>query len=182
MILHMGHAHWSLDCACCSAMGIRRRTAAELQAGLQPSPGSRVDTAGLDHLYAATREPQDEGEPALESYTVEISDSCATASNTTTDSLLAVIREQNQLLAEKNGKLEAAGYRIGFLEGLIESSQAQINLIPDLRSKAALCIVQEHRAAELESRVADLEAELACLRAHWWNRFMTWFLGARPGA
>lgn len=67
-------------------------------------------------------------------------------------------------------ELNAANYRIGYLESKVEQQDKQVKLLPDLQAKAT--------QAELQAqRINELEAELAALRAGWWVRFKGWALG-----
>lgn len=72
----------------------------------------------------------------------------------------------NVLLQE----LQAANYRIGYLEAENLKHQEQVKLLPDLQAQAA-------RASVQEARVRELETELEQIRTHWWYRFCSWFVG-----
>lgn len=55
-----------------------------------------------------------------------------------------------ELLAEKDRKLEAATYRVGYLESRLEDRESQIKLLTDSQHKGG-----------------------------WWARFSSWFFGSR---
>jgi predicted DNA-binding transcriptional regulator AlpA len=59
--------------------------------------------------------------------------------------------------------LQAANYRIGYLESQLETHKEQVKLLPDLQSKAT-------EADQLKQRLAKTEEELQTLKRTWWYR------------
>ncbi len=67
-------------------------------------------------------------------------------------------------------ELQAANYRIGFLESQNRTYEEQVKLLPDFQAQAA-------KAQLHEVTVQELNAELSQLKSTWWYRFCRWFLG-----
>ncbi len=59
--------------------------------------------------------------------------------------------------------LQAANYRIGYLESQLDTHKEQVKLLPDLQSKAT-------EADQLKQRLAKTEEELQTLKQTWWYR------------
>ncbi len=59
--------------------------------------------------------------------------------------------------------LQAANYRIGYLESQLETHKEQVKLLPDLQSKAT-------EADQLKQHLAKTEKELQTLKQTWWYR------------
>jgi hypothetical protein len=59
--------------------------------------------------------------------------------------------------------LQAANYRIGYLESQLETHREQVKLLPDLQSKAT-------EAQLLQHRLTQTETELQALKQTWWYR------------
>ena len=170
----MGHVHWSLDCACCSAMGIKvRGTTGAPPAAMDAHKQTRISTGGMEDLYF---EPEPVHEIAVEVETIEVSDSPPGADNT---ALLAVIRSQSARLTEQAAKLEAAGFRMGYLEGLVAARETELKQLPDLRARAASAIVSELQAQEMANLVQQLEGELGHIKGLWWVKLIGWLAGKR---
>ena len=61
--------------------------------------------------------------------------------------------------------LQAATYRIGYLEAQLQNHQEQVKLLPDLQAKAS-------EVAKLREQLAARDAELAQFKTSWWRRFV----------
>ena len=135
----MGHAHWSLNCACCSAMGIMHNPATPTKSTYNaPTENNRINTNGFEHIYVKT--PLNEQEivtlETLETYNSqeidgEICEEVCSVTNSNDQTLLTVIEDQNRKINEQTAKLEAASYRIGYLEALVKTKEEEIALLPD---------------------------------------------------
>jgi hypothetical protein len=69
-------------------------------------------------------------------------------------------------------ELNAANYRIGYLESKLEEQDKQVKLLPDLQAKATQAAIQEQK-------ITELQAELTALKASWWHRARWWLSGKR---
>jgi len=85
------------------------------------------------------------------------------ANGTVTGGQVGTVIDLKPLLHELN----AANYRIGYLESKLEEQDKQVKLLPDLQGKATQALLQEQK-------IKELEAEIAALKASWWARFKTW--------
>ncbi|HEY9869806.1 MAG TPA: hypothetical protein V6D08_11620 [Candidatus Obscuribacterales bacterium] len=150
-----------------------------VSASRRPGAPERLETSGFDDLYSAQTAEQgdrfDTGHAVVPADAV--SEIFAEPLNDKLDTLGRIIEAQSAALSEHTARLEAASYRIGYLEALLAEKQEQVKLLPDLRSSAARAIVNERRAQELEQKVSALEEELARIRGAWWYRLTCWLLG-----
>lgn len=172
----MGHMHGSLNCPDCSRMGVRPRIETRKSGSAEPLSEGRLSTSGFEHVYSGGDKAESsrcDGVDALAVITVS-------EGNTGVAPLRALTRaveEQAALLADHLPRLEAATYRIGYLEAMLSAREEQLKMLPDLRLTAARALSNERRADELQDTVAQLELELANLKGAWWYRFARWLLG-----
>lgn len=62
--------------------------------------------------------------------------------------------------------LQAANYRIGFLEAQLDTHKEQVKLLPDLQAKAT-------EAELMRQRLAETERELQNFKQSWWYKIWT---------
>lgn len=67
-------------------------------------------------------------------------------------------------------QLNAANYRIGWLESQVLSSDEQLKLLPDLQAQAT-------ERALLKTENDRLSSELTVVRSTWWYKLFTWLSG-----
>ena len=89
-------------------------------------------------------------------------------------------------LAATTLKLEAMMYRAGYLEAKVENLEEQLNVVPDLRTKAAQRLILQHENGLLQATVDKRENELlelhqllARLRQNWFCRSWCWLFGVK---
>ena len=178
----MGHAHWSLDCPCCTAMGVSRRVTQMPEATISEQRETRLNPEGFTHIYEDTQSKLlkntviEVDSVAVDVTVQEDSWSCKTPISQP-EPLLAVVQEQALKLLELSSRLESASYRIGYLEALTTTREEEVKLLADLRARAAGALVHERNAEELAAKVTKLEAEIIKLRSGHWHKFACWFLG-----
>jgi|GEM_PF-6384072 len=120
-------AHSTFGCVCCADMGVKvRQLAAQAQSELK----ARVSTDGMDQFFGKTS-------PSPETVTAEVVKVIEQVTVTNQDSqyetLLRLVNEQAAKIGEQQAKLEAASFRIGYLEGQLVNAGAPKQL-PDHRS------------------------------------------------
>jgi len=125
----MGQVHSTFDCVCCADMGVRVRQLAQeasqaLQKANKPADG-RITMDGLEQVFTADSNPEPENlqvEEAnvIEDLVVEPATEVAYLSDPHHD-LMAIVNDQAAKLNEQQAKLEAASFRIGFLEAQLET-------------------------------------------------------------
>lgn len=175
----MGHAHGSLNCPGCAELNMQLKLGAGVSAGRRAGAAQRLDTSGFADLYSAQEpeqcHPIDTGDAVV--LADAVSAIIAEPPSDKLDTLGRIMEAQRTGLAEQAARLEAASYRIGYLEALLAEKQEQVKLLPDLRSSAARAVVNQRRAEELEQKVSALEEELARIQGAWWYRLTCWLLG-----
>lgn len=102
--------------------------------------------------------------PVLDDGTVK--DYANSANGTATGGQVGTVIDLKPLLHELN----AANYRIGYLESKLEEQDKQVKLLPDLQGKATQALLQEQK-------IKELETVIAALKASWWQRFKSWAQG-----
>ncbi len=118
-------AHSTFGCVCCADMGVKVR---ELAVRAQAELKARVSTDGMDQFFGHDRVVQE----AVTAEVVEVVEQISvTTQDSQYDSLLKLVNEQAARLDEQQAKLEAASFRIGYLEGQLDST---IKLLPDHQS------------------------------------------------
>lgn len=85
-----------------------------------------------------------------------------------------------ELVSELSAKLEAATYRAGYLEAVVNSQSKEIRLLPDLQEQARqkakleeeLSVLRERadKVSELESALKEKELEIAQIKNSWWSK------------
>ncbi len=85
-----------------------------------------------------------------------------------------------ELVSELSAKLEAATYRAGYLEAVVNSQSNEIRLLPDLQEQARqktkleeeLSALRERadKVSELESALKEKELEIAQIKNSWWSK------------
>jgi excisionase family DNA binding protein len=60
-------------------------------------------------------------------------------------------------------QLNAANYRVGWLESRLSAQEEQLKLLPDLQSKA-------QQTQTLEAQITALQSELQALQRPWWQK------------
>lgn len=126
--------HSTFGCVCCADMGVKvRQLAAQAQAELK----ARVSTDGLDQFFGG-KAPGDE---IVTAEVVEVIEHVVVKSQEPLPSeqyetLLRLVNEQSAKLDEQQAKLEAASFRIGYLEGQLENYDQgrKTKLLPDYQS------------------------------------------------
>lgn len=118
-------AHSTFGCVCCADMGVKvRQLAAQAQAELK----ARVSTDGLDQFFGETIK-----EDIVTAEVVEVVEQVAVRSHDSQyETLLKLVNEQTQRLEEQQAKLEAASFRIGYLEGQLANG-GKGRLLPDYK-------------------------------------------------
>jgi excisionase family DNA binding protein len=86
-----------------------------------------------------------------------------------------------ELVSELSAKLEAATYRAGYLEAVVNSQSKEIRLLPDLQEQARqkakleeeLSALKERadKVSELETALMEKERELSQVKNSWWAKF-----------
>ena len=94
-----------------------------------------------------------------------------------TDSVNTALTE---LVSELSAKLEAATYRAGYLEAVVNSQSKEIRLLPDLQEQARqkakleeeLSALRERadKVSELEATLKEKEQEIAQIKNSWWAK------------
>jgi hypothetical protein len=160
-------------------MNVQLKPGAAVSASRRTGAPERLETSGFDHLYCGQEPDQcDQLDTANDVVPADaVSEVIPEPLTNNMETLGRIIEAQRTGLAEHTARLEAASYRIGYLEALLAEKQEQVKLLPDLRSAAARAIVNERRAQELEQKVSALEEELSGIRGAWWYRLTCWLLG-----
>ncbi|MBS2004764.1 MAG: helix-turn-helix domain-containing protein [Cyanobacteria bacterium SZAS LIN-5] len=74
--------------------------------------------------------------------------------------------------------LQAANYRIGYLQSKVDSDQVELLQLPDLQARAKAA-EQLERDAELQrNQIHALETELKSLKSKWFYRLAAWLSGS----
>ncbi len=118
-------AHSTFGCVCCADMGVKvRQLAVQAQAELK----ARVSTDGMDQFFGDRRRTEE----IVTAQVVEVVDKITVSNQDAQyDSLLKLVNEQAARLDAQQAKLEAASFRIGYLEGQLDNT---IKLLPDHQS------------------------------------------------
>jgi hypothetical protein len=119
----MSHIHNSAGCDCCSAMGIKfdyAKQAADPQVVKQ-----RLTTQGMEHIYLSSETVKVE---VLEP-TAEFESNEQAAGLGDIAALQSVMKEQLEQIEEQSLRLEAASYRIGYLEAQLQGKDEQLKLL-----------------------------------------------------
>ncbi|MBI4533807.1 MAG: hypothetical protein HY711_07645 [Candidatus Melainabacteria bacterium] len=129
----MTHAHWSLDCPCCRELSGRLRTPAPEKRTVQQAQEIRLSIAGLDHVYCELDSKQEEClNPVLTSpVSPNNGQHLDYGLYQQLEALSVVVQEQTATIAAQSSKLEAASYRIGYLEALVATQNETMKLLPD---------------------------------------------------
>lgn len=85
-----------------------------------------------------------------------------------------LVEEMRGKIELLEGRLQAAIYRNGYLEGKLEDREKQVLLLPDLQSKA---LQYEQKDDEVRSLRTELEKYRAFAKRSGWTRFWDWMLG-----
>lgn len=86
-----------------------------------------------------------------------------------------------ELVSELSAKLEAATYRAGYLEAVVNSQSKEIRLLPDLQEQARqkakleeeLSALRDRadKVSELEAALKEKEQEISQIKNSWWAKF-----------
>ncbi len=118
----MGHVHSASGCPCCEDMGVSFKFKPEIAQPATHQAQDRISTAGLDHLY------DDPVEVTVEPEVTSVQQPPAEFA-----ALSQLVFQQAQTLLEQSGRLEAATYRIGYLEAQLLQKDEELKLLTDGR-------------------------------------------------
>ncbi|MBX9877281.1 MAG: hypothetical protein K2Y22_02380 [Candidatus Obscuribacterales bacterium] len=131
-------AHSTFGCVCCADMGVKvRQLAAQAQAELK----ARVSTDGLDQFFGSSPVVEE----VITAEVVEVIEvvpqvsisSQESKEDSKYDALLKLVNETTARMEEQQAKLEAASFRIGYLEGQLETAMKG-RLLPDHQSSKSI--------------------------------------------
>lgn len=74
-------------------------------------------------------------------------------------------------------ELQAANYRIGYLQSKVDSDQVELLQLPDLQVRAQAAEQLEKDAEQQRNQIEALETELNSLKSKWFYRFAAWLSG-----
>ncbi|GEM_PF-2914002 len=110
----------------------------------------------------------------IEAEPVSDTDDAVSQSNTVNTAL-------TELVSELSAKLEAATYRAGYLEAVVNSQSKEIRLLPDLQDQARqkakleeeLSALRDRadKVSELEAALKEKEQEISQIKNSWWAKF-----------
>lgn len=119
--------HSTFGCVCCADMGVKvRQLAVQAQAELK----SRVSTDGMDQFFGKASPSQ---EPVTAEVVEVVQQVTVSSQDSQYEALLRLVNEQATRLEEQQAKLEAASFRIGYLEGQLINAPKQL---PDHQSRS----------------------------------------------
>jgi excisionase family DNA binding protein len=75
-------------------------------------------------------------------------------------------------------ELQAANYRIGYLQSKVDSDQVELLQLPDLQARAQVAEQLEKDAEQQRNQIHALETELNSLKSKWFYRFAAWLSGS----
>lgn len=75
-------------------------------------------------------------------------------------------------------ELQAANYRIGYLQSKVDSDQVELLQLPDLQARAQAAEQLEKDAEQQRNQIHALETELNSLKSKWFYRFAAWLSGS----
>ena len=115
----MGHLHSASGCLCCEGMGISVNPQELLRQTGRQQVQERLSTQGLDHIYSEHVEVTIEAEVAREPAqpVQDLGD------------LSSLVRQQAERLMDQGHRLEAATYRIGYLEAQLHQKDQELKLL-----------------------------------------------------
>jgi len=74
--------------------------------------------------------------------------------------------------------LQAANYRIGYLQSKVDSDQVELLQLPDLQARAQAAEQLVKDAEQQRNQIEALETELKSLKSKWFYRFAAWLSGS----
>ncbi len=127
-------AHSTFGCVCCADMGVKvRQLAAQAQAELK----ARVSTDGLDQFFGSSPVVEEVITAEVVEVIEVVPQATAPSQDSKYDALLKLVNETTARMEEQQAKLEAASFRIGYLEGQLETAMKG-RLLPDHQSSKSI--------------------------------------------
>lgn len=75
-------------------------------------------------------------------------------------------------------ELNAANYRVGYLQSQVDSNQAELLQLPDLQARALAAEQLKKEADAQRDQIEALKTEIQTIKSKWFYRFWAWLSGS----